>query len=134
MKAKLSAIVLILTVLFVVSGISWGCYTPPPPTPDPGGGGGGPGGGGGGPGGPGGGEPIDLTNGAYYASVTDLVVNGRLRNIVIKRHYTGVDTAKVRMDASDFFTQTQVRVCFTFVGRFFKLPGVLLSIIPPIGH
>ncbi len=30
MKTKLSAIVLILTVLFAVSGISYGCYDPPP--------------------------------------------------------------------------------------------------------
>jgi len=49
-------------------------------------------------------EPIDLTNGAYYGSFTDLKVKGKTRNIAMTRSYTGVDTSKVRMDASDVFS------------------------------
>ena len=96
-----------LIVIIIICSVTNAC---PPPGPDGSGGSGGSGCGSGASGGPSGGEPIDLTNGYFYSSTTDLVVKGRLRDVVIKRYYTSADTSKVRMDASDFFTQQQVQV------------------------
>jgi hypothetical protein len=54
-------------------------------------------------------DPVDLADGAYTTSATDLVVKGKMRDIIIKRYYRSEDTTIITANGTGFFAQPQVQ-------------------------